>query len=304
MDYPTMRALFFTAPDEPRPVPPAAANPSPARALRDAVEPLACLSIWSPEAAEAFAELGLDDYFAAYVWQRTAALGTPPAPLAVVALGVFRPDLIVPQYQAGRAALSRDDVIRVRIEAPARTLRRVLGDIDDEAARVVTHLRRGIDAADRTARPLFTGLTADPWPDDPAAALVHACHLLREHRGDSHLAVCAVDGLDPVEMNVLTELFCGFPLRTYTATRGWSAEEIDAAADRLRARGLVEGARLSERGLSHRAELERRTDAMQESLVEAIGPELDTLTKQLCAWSDALVAAGAAPPDPAKRFAG
>ncbi|MFC5950192.1 hypothetical protein ACFQH9_18125 [Pseudonocardia lutea] len=43
---------------------------------------------------------------------------------------------------------------------------------------------------------------------------------------------------------------------------------------------------------------------MQQSLVDAIGGELDTPTKQLGAWSDALVAAGAAPPDPAERFAG
>jgi hypothetical protein len=299
-----MRALFFAAASEPRPLPPAAAGPSPARALRDAIEPLACLSIWSPEAAEAYAALGLDDYFAAYVWQRTAALGTPPAPLAVVALGVFTADLITPEYEAGRAALSRDDVVGVRIEAPGRTLRRVLGDIDDDAARAVTLLRRGVEAADRTARPLFTGLSADPWPDDSLAGLVHACHLLREHRGDSHLAVCAVEGLDPVEMNVLTELWCGYAFRSYTATRGWSDAEIDAAADRLRARGLLAGDRMTEEGLSYRAELERRTDRMQQSLVDAIGGELGTLTKQLCAWSDALVAADAAPPDPAKRFAG
>ncbi|GAA2897332.1 hypothetical protein GCM10010472_64700 [Pseudonocardia halophobica] len=304
MDYPTMRDLFFAAPPEPRPLPPAATSPSPARALRDAIEPLACLSIWSPEAAEAYAELGLDDYFAAYVWQRAAALGTPPAPLAVVALGVFTPELITPQYEAGRVALRREDVVRVRIEAPGRTLRRVLGDIDDDAARAVTLLRRGIDAADRTARPLFTGLTADHWPGDPLAGLVHACHLLREHRGDSHLAVCAVEGLDPVGMNLLTELWCGYAFRSYTVTRGWSDAQIDAAADRLRARGLLAGDRLTEAGLSYRAELERRTDRMQQSVVEAIGGELDTLTKQLCAWSDALVGAGAAPPDPAKRFAG
>jgi hypothetical protein len=43
------------------------------------------------------------------------------------------------------------------------------------------------------ARPMFAGLSAAPWPGDAIAALVHACHLLREHRGDSHLAVCAVD---------------------------------------------------------------------------------------------------------------
>ncbi|QJY48406.1 SCO6745 family protein [Pseudonocardia broussonetiae] len=304
MDYVTMRGLFFAPPEHPRPPSPASAHRSPARRLRDAIEPLACQSIWSPEAAAEYADLGLDDYFAAYVWQRTAALGTPPTPLAVVALGVFDPDLIGPVYEKGVAALRRDDVVRVRLDAPGRTVRRELGPIDADAARAVTALRRGIDAADPLARPLFTGLADDPWPDDPLAALVHACHLLREHRGDSHLAACAAAGLDPVQSNVLTELWCGFDLLTYTPSRGWSGERMDAAVASLRARGLVEGDGLSGEGLRFRGELEATTDAMQQTVVDAIGPDLDALTKQLGEWSDALVAAGAAPPDPAKRQAG
>ena len=62
--------------------PPARRDPSPARALRDAIEAVACLSIWSPEAAEGYAAVGLDDYFAAYVRQRTAnpSFGRPASP--------------------------------------------------------------------------------------------------------------------------------------------------------------------------------------------------------------------------------
>ncbi|WP_446686487.1 helix-turn-helix domain-containing protein, partial [Pseudonocardia pini] len=149
-----------------------------------------------------------------------------------------------------------------------------------------------------------TGLVAEPWPDDPLAALVHACHLLREHRGDSHLAVCAVAGLDPVAMNVLTELYCGYRAGEYTATRGWSPDRVAQTLADLREQGLLEGELLSAGGLRFRSELEARTDALQRSVVEAIGPELGSITKQLDEWSDALVAAGAAPPDPAKRLAG
>ena len=304
MDYATMRGLFFTASEEERPPAPAAAQRTPTRQLRDAIEPLACQSIWSPESAEGYSALGLDDFFAAYVWQRTAVLGTPPTALAVTALGVFAPGLIGPRYETGAATLSAADVTRIRREAPGATVRRVLGDIDVEATVAVAALRRGLNAADRTARPLFTGLAAEPWPDDVLAALVHACNLLREHRGDSHLAVCAVACLDPVEMNVLTELYCGYRLGDYTPSRGWSAEQIDGAVARLRTRGLVDGEVLSPDGLRFRDGLEARTDALQQSVVDAIGADLDALTKQLDAWSDALVAGGAAPPDPAKRAAG
>jgi len=304
IDYTTVRALFFAMPDKERAPAPAARHRSAARLLRDAIEPLACQSIWSPESAEGYQMLGLDDFFAAYVWQRTAALGTPPTALAVAAIGVFAPALVGPRYETGIAALSSQDVSRIRREAPGVTVRRVLGDIDDEARPVVAALRRGLAEADATARPMFAGLAAEPWPDDVLAQLVHACNMLREHRGDSHLAVCAVAGLDPVEMNVLTELYCGYELGSYSPSRGWTVEDIEAAAVRLRTRGLVVGASLTPEGLRFRDGLEAQTDAMQQSIVDGIGGEIDDVAKRLGAWSDALVAAGAAPPDPAKRAAG
>lgn len=169
---------------------------------------------------------------------------------------------------------------------------------------MVEVLRRGIEAADATARPLFAGLTAEPWPQDVAAQLVHACHLLREHRGDSHLAVCALAGLEPVEMNILTALYCGYEPLTYTATRGWTQEQMTEALERLRTRGLVSGSSLSEEGLRFRHHLEAQTDAMQQSIIDAVRSHLDSHIKQLDAWSNALIAAGGAPPDPAKRAAG
>lgn len=61
----------------------------------------------------------------------------------------------------------------------------------------------------------------------------------------SHLAVCALAGLDPVEMNILTALYCGYEPLTYTATRGWTQEQMTEALERLRTRGLVSGSSLS-----------------------------------------------------------
>jgi hypothetical protein len=147
-------------------------------------------------------------------------------------------------------------------------------------------------------------LAAEPWPEDVAAALVHACHLLREHRGDSHLAVCALAGLDPVEMNILTALYCGHEPLTYTATRGWTQEQMTAALERLRGRGLVSGSSFSEEGLQFRHRLEDQTDAMQQSIIDAMSSHLDDHIERLDAWSNALIATGGAPPDPARRASG
>jgi len=304
MDLATVKGIFFTEPEAVAPPPPAVVSGSAARRLRDAIEPLACQAIWSQEAADRYVELGLDDWFAAYVWERTAALGTPPSALAVMAMGVFSPDLIAPLFDSAVAAISREDIVAARQTAPGATVRRLLGDIAAEAEPVVAALRRGVEAADGTARPLFTGLRAEPWPDTVEAQLVHVCNMLREHRGDSHLAVCAAAGLDPVEMNILTELYCGYPPTAYTATRGWSEEQMTTALERLRARGLVAGSELSADGLRFRNDLEARTDAMQQPIIDAIGPDLDAHVERLDGWSNALVAAGGAPPDPAKRAAG
>jgi hypothetical protein len=304
MDYRTVRGIFFAEPKPGAPPPLATTTGTPARRLRDAIEPLACQSIWSEEAAEQYVELGLDDWFAAYIWERTAALGTPPTALAAMAMGVWNADLIGPLFDKAVAVISREDIVATRLTAPGATVRRLLGDIEAEAAPVVETLRRAIQAADATARPLFAGLTAEPWPQDVAAQLVHACHLLREHRGDSHLAVCALAGLDPVEMNILTALYCGYEPLTYTATRGWTQEQRTAALERLRTRGLVSGSSLTEEGLRFRHGLEAQTDAMQQSIIDAIGSHLDDHIKRLDAWSNALIAAGGAPPDPAKRAAG
>jgi hypothetical protein len=304
MDYAAAHEVFFAEPARQGPPPPAVNAPSPARRLRDAVEPLAVQVIFSREAADRYAELGLDNWLAAYVWQRVAGLGNPPATLVASVLAVFEPTAIAALYAEARGALARDDVIEIRLSAPAATVRRLLGDLDAEAAPVVAVLRRGLAAADATARPLFAGLSGQPWPEDVVGQLVHACDLLREHRGDSHLTVCVAAGLDPVEMNVLTELYCGHPLLTYTATRGWSPRQMDDAVGRLRDRGLLTGAALSDDGLAYRRELEERTDRMQQPIVDAIGPDLDPAVDRLGTWSDLLVALGGAPPDPAKRASG
>ncbi|MCA1820515.1 MAG: hypothetical protein LC644_01740 [Pseudonocardia sp.] len=102
----------------------------------------------------------------------------------------------------------------------------------------------------------------------------------------------------------LTERYCGYQPLTYTATRGWTQEQMTAAFERLRARGLVSGSSLSEEGLRFRGRLEAETDAMQQSIIDAVGSPLDSHITRLDAWSNALIAAGGAPPDPAKRAAG
>ena len=64
--------------------------------------------------------------------------------------------------------------------------------------------------------------------------------LLREYRGDAHVAAFRAAGFDGCQLQVLTERCAGMPPRTYAATRGWDADHLDAA-ERAAASGLLDG---------------------------------------------------------------
>ena len=301
MDYDAALDVFFTPSPEGAPVPTPVANARPPRRLRDASEPIAMHSVWSRAVNERLAGLGLN-FLTGYVWGRAASLGEPPASLVASAFAVFEPGLIANLYDEARSRCGRDTLLRTREQATAESLRGVLGDA--EVGPVVAALRRGLEAADPTGRPLFAGLRSLGWPEDEFGQLWRACELLREHRGDSHVAACISAGLGPVAMNVLTELWVGMPLGSYTATRAWSPEVIDATVERLRADGLVDDGALTDAGRRLRDDIEARTDAQEQPIVDAIGPELNTVLARLEAWSTACIEAGTFPPNIYKRAAG
>lgn len=301
MDYAEAREAFFQprASDAP---PPALPSRSPARELRDAIEPLATICWWSELAYDEYAALGLD-FLQGYVWSRSSVLGMADPGVAAAAFGVFEPGAIAGLLESARTVCSLEQIRRARVVGSVNALRAVLGD-PPGVAEVIAVLRRGIDAAQPLGRPLFAGLAGLPWPDDELGQLWHVCAMLREYRGDGHVGACVSAGLDGLEANMLTELWVGWTLSSYTATRAWSPETMDAAADRLRARGLIEGDTLSDAGRAFRAALEDTTDVTVETVIAAIGDELPGVIAQTDAWSSEIIAHGWFPPDPYKRASG
>ena len=282
---------------EPRPV----LSASPARRLRDALEPLGAHAYWNPLTAARLAEAGLDR-FDGYVWGRAAALGDVPAALAASAFAWFEPERLARAYESGRRRLSRAGVIALRTDTTSESLGSILAGADLEPA--VAVLRRGLAAASGSGRPLFAALSSEPWPESTAGRLWRACDLLREHRGDGHIAAAVSAGLDPAEMNVLTELWLEMLPGSYSATRHWSRERLDAALLSLERRGLAAGGRLTARGRRLRDRLEQATDASQEAVIRALGEDLEPTVASLRRWSDLVIAAGAFSRDPRKRAAG
>ena len=105
-------------------------------------------------------------------------------------------------------------------------------------------------------------------------------------------------------MNVLTELWVGFPLGSYSATRGWDADELAETAEDLREIGLLSGDQLSDEGRMFRDEIEAATDELQLPIVDALGTAGESVIGRLAAWSERCIDAKAFPPDPFKRAAG
>ena len=300
MNYDEVTASFADYVDTGAISPPTV-DASPARRLRDAMEPIAMHSVWSRSVNAAQAELGLD-FLSGYVLGRAAGLGEPEAGVVVSSFAVFEPGMLTAVYEQARQGVLRQTLVDVRITAATASLRAILGDAD--VSGVANSLRRAVTAADGTGRPLFSGFASQPWPDDPVGQLWHGAELFREHRGDSHVAACVAAGLDPVEMNILTECWVGMPLFSYTATRAWSEDAMQAAAARLRSRGLLDDDTLTAAGQTFRDGIETQTDHLQQSIVDELGDSLDPVVGQLNEWSARCVSAGAFPPDPFKRAAG
>ena len=299
--------IAFSDPASAGIVPAPVQGASPARRLRDAIEPIAMHSVWAKQTNDRLDVLGLD-FMGAYVQSRAALLGRPEPGVVTAAFAVFEPTMIQGVFERDRDAVAPDVLLAARLESTTASLTTVL-DLDaahdaDDVEWVATKLQGAASGADGTGRPLFSGLAGRPWPDEPVARLWRACEQLREHRGDGHVAVCVANGLDPVQMNVLTEVWLGMPLGSYSGTRGWSEERIAQAVDDLGGRGLMAGDRLTDDGRRFRDRLETTTDDLERPVVDALGSDLDVVVERLDAWSARCVEAGQFPDDPFKRAAG
>jgi hypothetical protein len=301
VDYDTAVELIFVSNPAGTPPPPPVVDACPARRLRDAMEPIGSHAVWSRRTNEVLTKLGLR-LFTGYVWGKAAALGEPPAEVVVAAFASFPPSLITAAYEEARSQCGRAGMLAAREEATTESLAQVLDGAD--VTPVVRALRRGVEAADGTGRALFSGYRSLGWPDHPVGQLWRACELLREHRGDGHVAACISAGLGSVDMNVVTELWLGTPPGQLTVfQRGWSEEDFAASLADLERRGLVADGQLTPTGRSLRDDIEERTDAMEQPVIDAIGDDLQATIASLDAWSAACIAAGYYPPDVYKRAA-
>ncbi|HEY3687405.1 MAG TPA: hypothetical protein VGL93_30490 [Streptosporangiaceae bacterium] len=266
-------------PDTHEPDPRGATGPETARKTWATLEPLHAMIYFSPEATAAYAELGLtgaSGYFAS----RSAALGAVPAEVVVATFFNFNPALVRTAVPAAWDVTDPATVLAARTRAADATLRRAAGGLLDtpDVARAARLARTAAEAArdDLAGRPLFAAHARLPWPDEPHLVLWHAQTLLREYRGDAHIAALVAAGLSGIEAFVTHEA-TGDPMpKALRASRGWPEDRWRAAADGLRERGwLADGPDpvLSDDGTRWRAEVERVTDERAAAPYAALGAD-------------------------------
>jgi len=237
-------------------------DPIPALARRcwAGLETLHVVAYFAPEPAAAYRALGLSGR-AGYFASRSAPMGPVPAGVTVATFYVFAPALVQRSILSAWEITTPVAVLTARHTGVTEALHRVLGEPDiGEALELARTACAGLTAP---GRPLYAGHAALPWPTDELLALWHAASLLREHRGDGHVATLLQAGLDPVEAIVTGGLMAGTTgfMRT---SRGWTDAEWAAGEDRLRERGLLGPDGLTAAGTALRRDLETSTDRAAE----------------------------------------
>ena len=270
-----------------------------ARALGAALEPFVGQVYFSPECHRAYEGLGFSPSpgemngvampeMVSYFTSRGSLMGQVPGELVAAAFAVFNPLVVVPAVTTGWTITDAATVRAARRDGAVAQLERILGGSPEGVARVRQVLERAVAVLRPEGRPLFAGALSCPVPGTDLGAAWHFGDMLREFRGDCHTAAWISAGLVATEIGLLTELYWGLPLKSYSRTRGWSEDDYAAALERLSSRGLVADGAFTDAGRSLREEVETRTDQQMATVLASLGDDFEETVGLLAGWSRAV----------------
>ena len=261
---------------------------------------------WSPRTAEVSRRLrSRADAILGAVWfmpqdelpalaARAACMGRVPGRVAAALFAPQHPERVAVAVDEAWRDHEPDALLEARLAGATAYLAGALGEEPPGIDRAVTILRRVVEAAPTAGHAVYAGLRSRPWPATPLGDLWRASDMIRERRGGSHLNAWTAAGLSSVEIQLLTERWrtTSNPGSTTADQMGYSGEEIGAALDQFRSRGLIAGDdSLTDEGRDFRERIERATDLQEAELVEALGEDVDELFELMAPWARAVVAA-------------
>ena len=202
------------------------------------VESIHATVYFAPEPQAAYADLGLKGYWRGYFASRAAPLGDAGPELVTALFGGFAPSMVARALPEVWRIASPEQVQAARQAAATAVLRRLVDPAGLETVAAAVELTgRCVEALPLPGRPMAASQAGLPRPPEPLAALWHDCTVLREHRGDGHLAAVAVSGLVWPEPHLLPGRQVDVQQQQY---RGWDDESWQRAAERVRGRTAAE----------------------------------------------------------------
>jgi len=262
----------------------------------DLVEPIGVIPYSADEPNEAMYALGFTHYWDTYFAGRAAPLGSSVPPEVVHALFYsFGPGEVARHIPKVWRTTTPEAAIAARQEGCVKALRRILGDLVDtpEFTRAVELLTKAATSAPLEGRPMYAALRTLPLPEARVARLFHAASLLREHRGDGHVAALMAEGIGGLEAHVLLALDMGIPATTFGRIHHLPSALLTALIEGMKARGLVKDeATFTPTGRQAKDRVEALTDELAVVPYEVLeAAELDELMAALEPLAQRLVAA-------------
>ncbi|MDY6995085.1 MAG: hypothetical protein SW019_00720 [Actinomycetota bacterium] len=271
-------------------------EPQLARRLFDRIEPVHAVTYFAPEAREALDGLGCRGFWMGYFAARSAPLGVVPAEVVTAAFYNFTPERVAKSLSGAWAVAAPADALRARERGAQAALRRA-GVSDAEAQIAADLAMKAATHPEVGGRTLYAANRALDWPADPIARLWHAVTLLREHRGDGHIAVLTAVGVSGRECNVLHAAADRVPEAMIKRSRDYDDATWELHRDALRRRGLLDGTGgLTAAGRDLKQHVEDTTDALALPALAALtDDEVEALFRALTPITRKVVAAGDVP---------
>jgi hypothetical protein len=269
-----------------------------ARRMFELLEPICLVTYFADEPNEELAALGHRTYWDGYFASRAAPLGRVPAQVVHAAFYSFAEGEAARHIPSAWETIPPEASFAAWQRGSAASVRRILGDeLADSPGlmRAADLTTTAATSAPTEGRVMYAGWRTLPMPKDPVTRLWHSATMLREHRGDGHVAALVTERIGGTEAHVLSALEMGIhPPESFGRIHHLPKERLTAVMDGLRERGLVDPAgRFTDAGRETKQRIEALTDELAAPPYDALSPaELDELVAALEPITAQMVAAG------------
>ncbi|WP_030470518.1 SCO6745 family protein [Lentzea aerocolonigenes] len=268
-----------------------------ARRMHELLEPICLVTFFADECNEELAALGHRTYWDGYFASRAAPLGRVSAEVVHAAFYNFADGEAARHIPSAWETIPPEASVAARERGSAASLRRILGDLAGTPGlvRAADLTTKAATSAPMEGRVMYAGMRTVEVPSDPVARLWHSATMLREHRGDGHIAALVGARVGGTEAHVLSAIAMGIhPPESFGRIHHLPKKRLAEVMEGLRKRGVVDAdGRFTDAGRELQQRIEALTDELAEAPYEALTPaELDELVAELEPISARLVETG------------